>query len=75
MTTTNLWKRLKQIISDDPLLVGVVESVSSYGAVVVTPDGARVSVRGTASVGDHVFFRSGLIEGPAPELTAVLIEI
>lgn len=75
MTTTNLWVRLKQLLPDAPLLVGVVVSVSAYGAVVELPDGARVSVRGDTTVGQSVFIRSGVIEGVAPELPVVLIEI
>jgi hypothetical protein len=39
------------------------------------PDGALVSVRGEAVLNQHVFIRDGVIEGPAPEMTAVLIEI
>ena len=75
MTTTNLWKRLKQLLPDAPLLVGEVFSVSTYGAIVELPDGAFVSVRGEATVGQKVFIRDGLIEGPAPELDYIEGEI
>lgn len=75
MTTTNLWKRLKQLLPDAPLLVGEVVAVSSYGATVELPDGSLVAVRGEASVSDQVFIRDGVIEGLAPALTPVLIEI
>lgn len=75
MTTTNLWKRLKQLLPEPPLLVGVVDSVSTYGAVVELPDGSLVSVRGDATVAQTVFIRDGVIEGLAPALTTVLIEI
>lgn len=75
MTTTNLWKRLKQLLPDAPLLVGEVFSVSAYGAIVKLPDSAFVSVRGEATVGQKVFIRDGLIEGQAPNLSTVLIEI
>lgn len=75
MTTTNLWKRLKQLLPEPPLLTGVVSSVSSYGAYVELPDGSLVAVRGSATVGQHVFIRNGIIEGIAPSLTTVLIEI
>ena len=75
MTTTNLWKRLKQLLPDPPLLVGTVDSVTAYGAVVILPDGSPVSVRGDGTVGDKVFIRDGLIEGQAPNLPTVLIEI
>lgn len=75
MTTTNLWKRLKQLLPDAPLLAGVVITDDTYGATVQLPDGSIVAVRGAATVGEHVFIRDGLIEGPAPSLSAVLIEI
>jgi len=73
--TTNLWRRLKQILPDPPLLVGVVDSVSAYGAMVELPDGSLVAVRGSANVGQTVFIRNGVIEGEAPALPVVLIEI
>lgn len=73
--STNLWRRLKQLIPDAPLLVGTVDSISSYGAVVLLPDGAPIAVRGAATLGQKVFIRDGLIEGLAPSLTDVLIEI
>lgn len=75
MTTTNLWKRLKQLLPEPPLLVGEVVEVSTYGATVQLPDGSLVSVRGEALIGQQVFIRDGLIEGQAPTLTTVLIEI
>jgi hypothetical protein len=75
MTTTNLWKRLKQLLPDAPLLVGTVDSVSAYGAIVELPDGSLVSVRGDATLGQQVFIRDGVIEGTAPTLTTVVIEI
>lgn len=75
MTTTNLWKRLKQMLPDAPLLVGEVISATSYGAMVALPDGSVVSVRGDAVNGQQVFIRDGLIEGPAPSLPVTLIEI
>lgn len=75
MTTTNLWKRLKQLLPEAPLLVGVVDSVDTYGALVLLPDGSLTAVRGAATVGDSVFIRNGLIEGSAPNLSVVLIEI
>lgn len=75
MTTTNLWKRLKLLLPEPPLLVGTVDSVSSFGAVVLLPDGSAVSVRGDAAVGQQVFIRDGVIEGQAPALPTVIIEI
>lgn len=73
--TTNLWKRLKQLLPDRPLLIGTVASVSTYGALILLPDGSHITVRGYAEVGQQVFVRDGAIEGLAPSLTTVLIEI
>ena len=75
MTTTNLWKRLKQLLPEPPLLVGEVVAVSTNGATVELPDGSLVAVRGEGSVNQMVFIRDGIIEGSAPSLTPVLIEI
>lgn len=75
MTTTNLWKRLKQLLPEAPLLAGVVVSSNAYGVTVELPDGSLVAVRGSASVAQRVFIRDGVVEGVAPSLTTVLIEI
>lgn len=73
--TTNLWKRLKQLLPEAPLLVGTVDSVSAYGAIVMLPDGSLLNVRGDTTVGTKVFVRNGVIEGTAPTLTVVEIDI
>ena len=75
MSTTNLWKRLKQLLPEAPLLTGQVTDVRTYGATVQLPDGSLISVRGDATLNQYVFIRDGVIEGPAPSMTAVLIEI
>ena len=72
---TNLWRRLKQLLPEPPLLIGTIESTSDFGARVEYPDGSFSTVRGTGTVGQKVFVRNGMIEGPAPSLTVVLIEI
>jgi hypothetical protein len=37
--------------------------------------GAQLHVRGTASLGDWVYVRDSVIEGPAPDLEETTIEI
>lgn len=74
-TTTNIWKRLKQLLPDAPLLSGQIIAVYTYGALVELPDGSRVAVRGAGVLNDFVFIRDGLIEGPAPAMIATVIEI
>jgi hypothetical protein len=71
----NLYRRLRDILPDEPLLVGLITSESAAGYVIQLPDGAEIVARGDATVGQRVFVRAGLIEGPAPELPVVLLSV
>ena len=44
-------------------------------ATVQLPGGATLRARGDAAVADVVFVRDGVIEGPAPALTLVTIDV
>ena len=44
-------------------------------ATVQPPGGATIRARGQAAVADVVFVRDGVIEGPAPSLTLVTIDV
>lgn len=72
---TNPFKLLKSLLPDPPLLVGDVLAVSNGTATIELPDGSWVQARGDVTVDDRVFFRDGVIEGPAPSLTIELIEV
>lgn len=65
----------KALFPDPPLLVGDVVLVDGQLVRVELPDGAMIAARGDATVGQRVFTRGGLIEGPAPTLTVVTIEV
>lgn len=71
----NLYRRLRDLLPDAPLVVGSVVAVTASGAVVQLPDGSQIAARGEASLGQKVFVRDGLIEGSAPSLPTVLIEV
>lgn len=71
----NLYKKLKSILPDPPLLVGDVAAFDDGTAIIDLPDGGQVTARGAATVGDRVFVRDGLIEGSAPALSVELIEV
>ena len=71
----NPFKLLKSILPDAPLLVGDVIAVNNGTATIELPDGSQAQARGDASVSDRVFFRDGVIEGPAPSLTVVEIDV
>jgi hypothetical protein len=73
--TLNLFKQFTALLPKTPLLVGVVVDAGDGMALVEELGGGRTRVRGDAAVGDSVFFRNGLIEGPAPDLTVEIIEV
>lgn len=71
----NLYRRLRDLMPQEPLLVGDVLGVVDGTATIELPGGARAQARGEAVVGDRVFFRGGAIEGPAPLLPLELIDV
>ncbi len=73
--SANPFARLKQLLAGPPLQVGIVTSVADGLVTVELPSGNSVRVRGDASVGGSVFIRDGVIEGDAPALPIVNIEV
>ena len=71
----NPYKRLTQLIAGPPMDVGEVLSVEGDGVRVQLADGAQIRARGVATVGTSVYVRGGVIEGPAPALSGVEIEV
>lgn len=71
----NLLAEFKSLLPGAPLLAGEVLAIASGVATIQLPDGAITTARGTATVGQRVFVRDGVIEGVAPTLTTVNIEI
>lgn len=72
---SNLFKQLMALMPDPALQVGVVAAVSGGIADVTLPGGGVIKARGDATVGDSVFVRGGVIEGQAPSLSIVTIEV
>lgn len=78
MSTTNLYRALRELLPEAPLQVAtVVEINASEGTSTVTwPGGVQQRVRGTGvAPGGRVFVRDGLIEGTAPVLTYEVIDV
>jgi hypothetical protein len=72
---TNLYRALREMLPEAPLLAGEVIALNADGtATVEFPGGGTQRVRGSAAVSDQVFVRAGVIEGPAPALTPVTVE-
>jgi len=72
---TNLYRQFLDLIPARPLQVGTVTAVSGDQCTVELPSGGILQARGQAAVADQVFVRDGVIEGEAPALAVVQIEI
>lgn len=74
--TTNLYRQLRELLPEPALTVAAVVDVHADGTVTVTfPGGGQQRVRGSSAIGQRVFVRAGVVEGDAPSLTAVTIEV
>lgn len=71
----NLFKRFRQLLPEPPLLVGDVVAIASGVATIEEPGGGLSTAIGPATVGDRVFVRAGVIQGPAPTLPVEIIEL
>ena len=71
----NLYEQFRQLLPDPPLQAGIVTEVGSGVLTVQLPGGGVVRARGSAVAGQRVFVRDGVIEGDAPALTALVIEL
>lgn len=72
---SNLFTRFLGLLPQTPLRVGDVVSVDNGVAMIEEPGGSLSTARGDVSPGDRVFFRDGAIEGPAPNLTYVEVDV
>lgn len=72
---SNLYRALVDLLPSRPLEVGTVTGVGDGVVTVELPGGGLRIVRGEAAVGNRVFIRDGAIEGPAPSLAFVTLEV
>jgi hypothetical protein len=72
----NEYRELIALLPQDPELQGEVTAVDAgTGTVLVALAGGGVQrIRGTATVGNRVFFQSGRITGDAPSRSFITIE-
>lgn len=72
----NLWQRFRDLLPDDPVLIGTIRANPGDGTrLVELLDGGTLRVTGSGSVGDKMFVQGGRITGDAPDLPQVDIEI
>lgn len=72
---SNVYSRFMRLLPGRPLLVGTVTAYADGVATISMVSGGEVLARGTAAVDDKVFFRDGVIEGPAPDLPEDIVEV
>jgi hypothetical protein len=69
--STNSYRRLLQLVPQDPLILAQIAAVHGDGTLTCTTATAgSLRVRGAGSVGDWVWIRSGRVESAAPDLPA-----
>lgn len=72
----NPYKRLLGLLPRRPRLIGTVLAVDDGTALVQQlGGGTQRVVGGGLAEGDKVFFRDGAVEGPAPDLPEISIEL
>jgi len=72
---SNLYREFQRLFPAAPLQVGTVSAVIGGVATVELPGGGTLQARGEATVGQRFFVRDGAIEGAAPVLPVVLIDV
>lgn len=71
----NPYKRLRDLFPAPRLQVGTVVAVGTDAVTIELPGGSLTRARGEATVGARVYIRDGVIEGLAPELPIVMVEV
>lgn len=73
---TNYYKQFADLFPQPPLQIGTVTAFSNGVATVSLLGGGKVTARvQSTTVGQQVFVRDGVVEGNAPNLTAVSINV
>lgn len=67
--TPNTWAIFKELLPRDPLLVATLAETDGATALMTLLDNGVVRVRGTGTVGNQYYIRSGKIDGDAPLMT------
>ena len=71
----NIFKEFSDIFPDPPLQIGTVLDTDGAVCTIELPGGGVLRARGDAPPGQRVFVRDGLVEGDAPSLPIVVLEI
>lgn len=74
-TAANHYRRLLDLLPDPPADVGEVTGITAGGVVLELLNGSTATARGVAQIGELVYVRDGVVQGPAPSLPMVEIEV
>ena len=72
---TNFYAAFLALLPSYPLQVATITSIDGEVAHLALPGGGVLTARGVGAVGDQVFVRDGVIEGQAPAMPFVQVEI
>jgi hypothetical protein len=73
--STNAYAMFRSLLKEPRLSIGTVVLIENGEASISLPGGGVTRARGDATVGQKVFVRNRVIEGAAPNLPIVLIEV
>lgn len=73
----NAWSQFKALTGESPLQVGkIIAHLEGGLSRVELPSGGVIDARGqSVVVGKRAFIRGGVVEGAAPELSTIEVEI
>ncbi|MGJ7558639.1 hypothetical protein ACSFBI_32095 [Variovorax sp. RB3P1] len=75
MASTNLFNAFIELLPSYPLQLATITVIDGEVARLELPGGGVLTARGVGAVGDQVFVRDGVIEGQAPSMPFVQVEI
>jgi len=75
VASTNPYAALLALLPSYPLQIATITAIDGDVARLALPGGGVLTARGTGAVGDQVFVRDGVIEGQAPTMPFVQVEI
>jgi hypothetical protein len=75
VASTNPYVALLALLPSYPLQIATITAIDGEVAQLALLGGGVLTARGAGAVGDQVFVRDGVIEGQAPSMPFVQVEI
>ena len=73
----NPWLQFYDLVNPSRLVVALIVQHEDNGTSLIEfPNGTRTYARGqTVAIGDYAFVRGGVVEGPAPAISPITLEV